>query len=387
MTVYVREKPQQTADLELEWQVAPGASGKPALVSLAPGGSLTLEDRALLGTADTASASLTAANLLAPADDLGFRVEWRRPGIRGPGDPKAAALSLAAFNSRRLSPVFTPGPGGDEVPPIFLDRVGAKLALTERYSRGSHGSFGVVLEHVAARDEAGELAPAGTRQLASGMLAPAGPPTTLSGTGTDVNAYLQAALVRDTTWSSRGQTLGARDTVTVEQGLPGLGTARAGAYNRATLSATRFLRLPLPLPAAQVVAGEPLPSPPASLVLHARGGAALGDLPTYAAFPLGGPHSVRGYSLGELGVARRFAEAAVEARVPVKGATAFAFAEWASDLGSSGSVPGDPTGFYRRPGSGASLGAGVKAGAVRLEYATDANTGAGAAWVRFGERF
>ena len=95
---------------------------------------------------------------------------------------------------------------------------------------------------------------------------------------------------------------------------------------------------------------------------------------------------MRGYGVGELGVARRFAEAAVEARVPVGGATAYAFAEWASDLGSAGDVDGNPTAFYRRAGRGASLGAGAKMGAVRAEWANDAS-GKGAVWVRYGERF
>ncbi len=35
----------RTADLECEWQVAPGDKGRPSLVSLVPGGSLTFEHR------------------------------------------------------------------------------------------------------------------------------------------------------------------------------------------------------------------------------------------------------------------------------------------------------------------------------------------------------
>lgn len=43
--VMVKERPMRTADLECEWQVAPGDKGRPALVSLVPGGSLTFEHR------------------------------------------------------------------------------------------------------------------------------------------------------------------------------------------------------------------------------------------------------------------------------------------------------------------------------------------------------
>lgn len=35
----------RTADLECEWQVAPGEKGRPSLVSIVPGGSLTFEHR------------------------------------------------------------------------------------------------------------------------------------------------------------------------------------------------------------------------------------------------------------------------------------------------------------------------------------------------------
>lgn len=45
---------------------------------------------------------------------------------------------------------------------------------------------------------------------------------------------------------------------------------------------------------------------------------------------------MRGYNVGELATCRRYAEAAAELRVPVLGQQLFAFAEWGSDLGSSG---------------------------------------------------
>lgn len=40
------------------------------------------------------------------------------------------------------------GPGGEEVPPVFVDRGGVKVALQETYSRNSKGSLGLVLERV-----------------------------------------------------------------------------------------------------------------------------------------------------------------------------------------------------------------------------------------------
>ena len=50
-------------------------------------------------------------------------------------------------------------------------------------------------------------------------------------------------------------------------------------------------------------------------------------------------------------------------------------------------MKGNPTEVYRRMGHGSSYGAGVKVGLVRVEYAVDNNSGTGALFFRFGERF
>ncbi len=56
--------------------------------------------------------------------------------------------------------------------------------------------------------------------------------------------------------------------------------------------------------------------------------------------------------------------------------------------GSSKLVRGNPTEYYRRAGSGTSVGAGVKLGAVRAEYCTEgASMDKGAFFLRFGERY
>ncbi len=72
----------------------------------------------------------------------------------------------------------------------------------------------------------------------------------------------------------------------VEQGF-GLGSGMP-IFNRSTGSATRFIKL------RDVAEGSR--SPPLTLVLHARGGTALGDMASYDYFTLGGPFSVRAYT-------------------------------------------------------------------------------------------
>lgn len=72
-------------------------------------------------------------------------------------------------------------------------------------------------------------------------------------------------------------------------------------FNRHQLTLTRFFQL------KQVEEGAGKPPPPV-LVLHGHYGGCVGDLPSYDAFTLGGPYSVRGYNMGEIGAARNILE-------------------------------------------------------------------------------
>jgi outer membrane protein assembly factor BamA len=47
------------------------------------------------------------------------------------------------------------------------------------------------------------------------------------------------------------------------------------------------------------------------LVLHGHYAGCVGDLPSYDAFTLGGPYSVRGYGMGELGASRNVLEVSI----------------------------------------------------------------------------
>jgi len=68
--------------------------------------------------------------------------------------------------------------------------------------------------------------------------------------------------------------------------------------------------------------------------------------------------------------------------------TLYAFAEYGTDLSSGRSLEGNPTEYYRKPGSGMSLGVGLKVlGACRFECARDCNAGKNSMLVNWGERF
>ena len=213
--VMVREKPLQTADLEMEWAVAPNDNNRPSLVSLIPGGTITYEHRNLGGRAATLAASVNTKNFLAPSEDLAYRLVYSQPYVYGLDDPKKTKVSGTIFNSRKLCGVFTPGPSGDEVPVVWVDRAGAKIAISEQYSRNSSGSLGLVAQEVSTLDENGALCPRGMRSNAYGQYIADGPPTTLSGTGKDRMVYAQGSLTRDTTYLVNGQQLGSRDIFTV----------------------------------------------------------------------------------------------------------------------------------------------------------------------------
>lgn len=64
-------------------------------------------------------------------DDLSFKLEYVHPYIDGLYSSRNRTLRTSCFNSRKLSPVFTGGPGVDEVPPIWVDRAGIKTNITE----------------------------------------------------------------------------------------------------------------------------------------------------------------------------------------------------------------------------------------------------------------
>lgn len=53
------------------------------------------------------------------------------PYLDGVNSARNRTLRANCFNSRKLSPVFTGGPGLDEVPPIWVDRAGIKANITE----------------------------------------------------------------------------------------------------------------------------------------------------------------------------------------------------------------------------------------------------------------
>ncbi|XP_004293175.1 PREDICTED: protein TOC75-3, chloroplastic-like isoform X2 [Fragaria vesca subsp. vesca] len=376
--INLKEHEHKTADVSTEWNIVCGHGGYPTLASLLPGGTVTFQHQNLNGLNRSLIGSVKTNNLFNPQDNLEFKLEYVHPYLDGVDNPRDRTLRVSCFNDQKPSPVFTGGPGDDEVPPVMVDRAGIKANITENLSRQSKFTYGLVMEEITTRDEQNHILSNGQRVLPSGGVSEDGPPTTLSGTGIDHVAFLQSNITRDNTKFVNGTLVGQRNVFQVDQGL-GIGS-KFPFFNRHQLSLTRFFQL------KEVEEGAGKPPPPV-LVLHGHYGVCVGDLPSYDAFTLGGPYSVRGYNMGEIGAARQILELAAELRIPVKGKNVYAFVEHGNDLGSSKDVKGNPTEVYRRVGHGSSYGVGVKLGQVRVEYAVDHNSGTGSTFIRFGERF
>jgi len=121
-------------------------------------------------------------------------------------------------------------------------------------------------------------------------------------------------------------------------------------------------------------ADKGIPLGPLRLWISAKGGAIVGDLPPYEAFPIGGTNSVRGYNEGGVGSGRNYVSGTAEIHFPLfQSLQGSLFGDYGSDLGSGHTVPGDPAGSRQKPGAGFGGGAGVRfdtpIGPLRLEYA------------------
>ena len=69
-------------------------------------------------------------------------------GGRGVADLLRQCYHSRITRARLCTIMPSAGPGGEEVPPVLIDRSGVKLAVQEQYSRNSKGTFGLVLEQV-----------------------------------------------------------------------------------------------------------------------------------------------------------------------------------------------------------------------------------------------
>lgn len=207
-----------------------------------------------------------------------------------------------------MSPSFV-GSEQEQVAPVMVERLGVKGWTTRVAGSANRVDHALLLQQVRTMDQQGQILTQVAKQNADG-----GPPTTLSGTGTDLGLSYQGFATLDRVRFVNGNQLGTRATLQVDQGLvpPPLTVGgvqlkvpllTGGFYNRLVASYTKFAQFPgLPkLTTEDVVERRKAPT---TLVLHGRAGNCFGDMASYDYFTLGGPYSVRGYTHGELGACR-----------------------------------------------------------------------------------
>lgn len=125
-------------------------------------------------------------------------------------------IACQVFNTRKMSPIFTPGAEAD-VPPVFVDRFGAKGWTSHSGGQDDKVEHSLILQQVSTVDENGQPVTKGTK-VSRGYYADSGPPTTLSGTGKDISLSYQGFCSLDNVQFVNGNQLGQRLLVQVSGG-------------------------------------------------------------------------------------------------------------------------------------------------------------------------
>ncbi|MEQ9357278.1 BamA/TamA family outer membrane protein [Coleofasciculus chthonoplastes] len=287
-----------------------------------------------------------------------FDLRFTDPWIAG--DPFRTSYTVNAFRRRSISLIFDGGDPEVELPNGDRPRVvrtGGGVNFTRPLSRDLYrrsewtASAGFEFQNVSIRDSDGDLTP--EDELGNDL--------SFSGDGEDDLFTLQLGAVRDRRNNPLRPTSGSLLRFGVEQTIPiGQGSI---FLNRLRGSYSYYL----PVEFTDFTEGAE------ALAFNVQAGTAIGDLPPYEAFSLGGSNSVRGYDEGEVGSGRSFIQATAEYRFPIISVVGGAlFVDFASDLGTGDDVPGEPAIVRDKPGTGFGYGIGIRVqsplGPIRVDY-------------------
>jgi outer membrane protein insertion porin family len=296
---------------------------------------------------------------LAIGDRTSFNLNYSDPWIAG--DPNRTGYEVNVFQRRNLPLIFEGGPK-----PIFLpnsqetpriERIGGGIAFSRPldgnpYNDGGwQASFGVNYQQVSVQDFSGKVAP----------LDGANQPLSFSKSGQDDLLAAQIGLFKDTRDNRVQPSQGSLVRFNAEQSVP-IGVSQI-SLTKLSGNYTQYV----PVNLLNFDKG------PQSISFNIQGGTALGDLPPYEAFALGGVASVRGYEDGGLAAGRSYLRLSTEYQFPIVSILGGSiFADYGTDLGTGSSVPGNPAGSRRKPGSGFGYGAALRVnspfGPLQLNY-------------------
>jgi outer membrane protein insertion porin family len=277
----------------------------------------------------------------------GFNLSYKDPWIAG--DPHRTSYELNLFGRRSRSLIF----GGGKTPTFLpnttddprISRTGAEITFTRSIDgnpyndNGWRGSLGFGYQKVSIQNTDGKITPFDRENQ----------PLSFSSTGKDDFLTAQIGLSQDTRDNPLQPTQGSLVKFSAQQSLP------IGVSNITLTKLTGNYTHYLPVSLLNLDRGAQ------TVAFNLQGGTALGDLPPYEAFALGGVSSVRGYDEAGLGAGRSYLRASTEYQFPIFALLGGAiFADYGTDLGTGKTIRGDPAGIRGKPGSGFGYGAGLR---------------------------
>jgi outer membrane protein insertion porin family len=340
--------------------------------------------------------------------ELLFDANFSDPWIAG--DPYRTSYTVNAFRRRSISLIYDGGQqqvqvstGGTDSDVARILRTGFGVSFARPLSKNVFArspwtsSLGVQYQSVRIQDSNGSLidpaAPQFRRDPNTGLFNVAtgatGADLSSSGTSRDDLLTVQLGFARDFRNDVLRPTSGSLLRFSTEQSAP-IGSGSI-FFNRLRGSYSQYIPTRLLKLSSGCRANAKVPDCPETFAFNIQAGTALGNLPPYEAFSLGGSNSIRGYDEGDVGAGKSFLQGTLEYRFPVFSVISGAlFVDAGTDLGTGASIKGDPAGLRGKPGSGLGYGLGVRIqsplGPIRIDYGFS-DQGQGRFHFGIGERF
>lgn len=325
------------------------------------------------------------------------------------GDPYRTSYTVNGFRRRSLSLIYDGGQnvqvstGGTNTEVARILRTGFGVSFARPLSKNVFerspwtSSLGVQYQSIRIQDSGGTLinpaAPqfrldpiTGIYNIATGAT---GSDLSTSGTSRDDLLTFQLGFARDLRNDALRPTSGSLLRFSTEQSVP-IGSGSI-FFNRLRGSYSQYIPTRLLKFSPGCRANAAVPDCPQSFAFNIQAGTALGTLPPYEAFSLGGSNSIRGYEEGDVGSGKSFLQGTVEYRFPVFSVISGAlFVDAGTDFGTGASLKGNPAGLRGKPGSGVGYGLGLRIqsplGPIRIDYGFS-DRGQGRFHFGIGERF
>lgn len=269
--------------------------------------------------------------------DSVYRINYTDPWIQG--DDRRTSRTIMIQNSRTPGTIVHGNADGNGS--LTIGRITGGIEFSRPIRPKWSGTAGLVFQHAGVRDEKG--IPIIKDCFSS--------PLTASG-----NTHDETLLAKlETVYTGSGDHGSSMFVLNMEKGLPLL--PEWLSFTRVNARARKGVEIG-----------------PARLHSSISGGHVVGNFPPYEAFAIGGTNSVRGYEEGSVGSGRSYVVGSGEISFPMYGPVeGVIFSDYGTDLGSGPTVPGDPAGARKKPGSGYGYGFGIRVesplGPLRLEYA------------------